>query len=643
MTLAIGDGANDVAMIQEAHIGVGIAGLEGAQASMSADYALGQFRFLTKLLLVHGRWCYIRIADMHANFFFKNIIWTLVLFWYQIYCSFNGSYVFEYTFIMLFNLVFTSLPVGLMGAFEQDLSANASMAFPALYKRGIYGLQYTRWKFWLYMLDGTYQSIVSFWVPYFVYFNSTTASVTGRDTSIWEFGATVACGTVFAANNLIGINTRYFPWFIAIVLTLSSTLVLVWTALYSGLADFYFKDVVLYTFSTIEFWASFILVQVLSLLPRAVYKYLQIQYWPRDSDIIREIIIGKSYQHQAGHPAGLEEDVKQLKLIEQVIEKDKSDRLESERSSTRKKIPPSGPSNFSSKSSSSPISAPLSSGTRGATMPTAAVTTPGRSTSMNRKILTKPYQGTDSVEMTAVQPDYPISGVPSITTTNPNGDESMRVTMDRHDHRDSIGYYVDHPPTSILNRHGSFSSNSNPYLGLASSSPGPSPKERRYPQQQASDEPSSIGSSSQHGHHQADRFELDYEGLASHLPELGEPPMSAQSGWMSEEFKSCHSHAPPASDDLHHRHRPPGPVSGSIDLMSSLDSRPIYDPSPTHLSSSTTPYTHLTSSSSSSSLSTSHYPISISSNLTPSPFLNPQAHPSSRSSPSAQPKERSFR
>ena len=80
MTLAIGDGqsslllleslltgcvgANDVAMIQEAHIGVGIAGLEGAQASMSADYAVGQFRFLTKLLLVHGRWCYIRVGDM---------------------------------------------------------------------------------------------------------------------------------------------------------------------------------------------------------------------------------------------------------------------------------------------------------------------------------------------------------------------------------------------------------------------------------------------------------------------------------------------------------------------------------------------------------------------------------------------------
>lgn len=71
MTLSIGDGANDVAMIQEANIGCGLLGLEGSQAAMSADYAFGQFRFLTKLLLVHGRWSYQRIADMHSNFFYK--------------------------------------------------------------------------------------------------------------------------------------------------------------------------------------------------------------------------------------------------------------------------------------------------------------------------------------------------------------------------------------------------------------------------------------------------------------------------------------------------------------------------------------------------------------------------------------------
>lgn len=71
LTLAIGDGANDVAMIQEAHVGVGIAGVEGRAAVMSSDYAIGQFRYLTRLVLVHGRWSYRRLAETIANFFYK--------------------------------------------------------------------------------------------------------------------------------------------------------------------------------------------------------------------------------------------------------------------------------------------------------------------------------------------------------------------------------------------------------------------------------------------------------------------------------------------------------------------------------------------------------------------------------------------
>lgn len=87
MTLAIGDGANDVSMIQEANVGVGISGEEGRQAVMASDYAIGQFRYLSKLLLVHGRWSYLRTSEMILTFFYKNIMWTLVLFWYQLFCG----------------------------------------------------------------------------------------------------------------------------------------------------------------------------------------------------------------------------------------------------------------------------------------------------------------------------------------------------------------------------------------------------------------------------------------------------------------------------------------------------------------------------------------------------------------------------
>lgn len=148
MTLSVGDGANDVAMIQEADVGVGIAGEEGRQAVMSSDYAIGQFRFLQRLVLVHGRWSYRRLAETISNFFYKNIVWTFTLFWYQIYCNFDMTYLYDYTYITLFNLAFTSLPVIFMGVLDQDVSDKVSLAVPQLYRKGIERKEWTQPKFW---------------------------------------------------------------------------------------------------------------------------------------------------------------------------------------------------------------------------------------------------------------------------------------------------------------------------------------------------------------------------------------------------------------------------------------------------------------------------------------------------------------
>lgn len=74
VTLAIGDGANDIAMIQEAQVGIGLTGKEGHQAARVSDYSIARFRFLAKLLLVHGRWNYIRTC--------KYVVGT---FWFVLY------------------------------------------------------------------------------------------------------------------------------------------------------------------------------------------------------------------------------------------------------------------------------------------------------------------------------------------------------------------------------------------------------------------------------------------------------------------------------------------------------------------------------------------------------------------------------
>ena len=90
ITLGIGDGANDVSMIQEAHIGVGISGKEGTQAVQSADYAIAQFRFLERLLLVHGRWGYRRVSWFICYYFYKNIAVVFTELWFAIFNGFSG-------------------------------------------------------------------------------------------------------------------------------------------------------------------------------------------------------------------------------------------------------------------------------------------------------------------------------------------------------------------------------------------------------------------------------------------------------------------------------------------------------------------------------------------------------------------------
>jgi phospholipid-transporting ATPase len=84
MTLAIGDGANDVSMITVADIGVGISGKEGQQASRASDYAIGQFRFLRNLLFVHGREAYRKNSYLICYQFFKNVLLVMPQFWFGI-------------------------------------------------------------------------------------------------------------------------------------------------------------------------------------------------------------------------------------------------------------------------------------------------------------------------------------------------------------------------------------------------------------------------------------------------------------------------------------------------------------------------------------------------------------------------------
>lgn len=135
-TLAIGDGANDVAMIQRAHVGVGICGQEGMQAVNSSDYAIGQFYFLEKLLLHHGRLNYKRMSILVGYMFYKNIVMVLAQYFYMYSTGISGQKFYSELGFQMYNLAYTSLPIIVLGVFDYDVPWEVSSKFPELYQVG---------------------------------------------------------------------------------------------------------------------------------------------------------------------------------------------------------------------------------------------------------------------------------------------------------------------------------------------------------------------------------------------------------------------------------------------------------------------------------------------------------------------------
>ncbi|KAK1306357.1 Phospholipid-transporting ATPase 2 [Acorus calamus] len=130
-TLAIGDGGNDVRMIQQADIGVGISGREGMQAARAADYSIGKFRFLKRLILVHGRYSYNRTAFLSQYSFYKSLLICFIQIFFSFISGVSGTSLFNSVSLMAYNVFYTSIPV-LMSVLDKDLSERTVMQNPQI-------------------------------------------------------------------------------------------------------------------------------------------------------------------------------------------------------------------------------------------------------------------------------------------------------------------------------------------------------------------------------------------------------------------------------------------------------------------------------------------------------------------------------
>ncbi|KAG1335391.1 Phospholipid-transporting ATPase [Cocos nucifera] len=210
-TLAIGDGANDVGMIQEADIGVGISGLEGMQAVMASDFSIAQFRFLERLLVVHGHWCYKRIAQMICYFFYKNIAFGLTLFYFETYTGFSGQSVYDDWYMLLFNVILTSLPVISLGVFEQDVSSEVCLQFPALYQQGPKNLFFDWYRILGWMGNGLYSSLIIFFLNVNIFYDQ-AFHAGGQTADMAVVGTAMFTCIIWTVNMQIALTMSHFTW-----------------------------------------------------------------------------------------------------------------------------------------------------------------------------------------------------------------------------------------------------------------------------------------------------------------------------------------------------------------------------------------------------------------------------------------------
>mmetsp|Transcript_74555 Transcript_74555/g.132167 ORF Transcript_74555/g.132167 Transcript_74555/m.132167 type:complete len:1134 (-) Transcript_74555:161-3562(-) len=212
ITLAIGDGANDCNMIQSADVGIGIRGLEGLQAFNVCDYGISQFRFLQNLLMVHGRWCYRRVAILVNYTFYKNVVVVLPQYFLGFHSGFSGQKLYNDFMYQFYNVIHSFFPIMLFGIFDQDVSKKVSLVTPALYKMGLRNEYLNMWCSAGWLLSGVWHSVVVFCIPYYTMSNGNITNSDGKSNDIWMVGTVVYLMVVIIVNLMVVVETCFLTW-----------------------------------------------------------------------------------------------------------------------------------------------------------------------------------------------------------------------------------------------------------------------------------------------------------------------------------------------------------------------------------------------------------------------------------------------
>ncbi|MCQ2816673.1 MAG: phospholipid-translocating P-type ATPase [archaeon] len=278
VTLAIGDGGNDVSMILEAHVGIGIHGEEGVLAVQSSDFSIGEFQYLKRLLFFHGRNSLNRTGNMVNYFFFKNFVFTIIQFYFCFYNIGSGQTLIDDWYITLFNLVFTSLPLAAQALTNFDVleedSEQCKFLMPRLYNETRENPTFTISSFSFTIAQAIIYSIFNF----FFTFTSVKESAMNKDgdyADIWSNSLSLYTVIIFSVTNNLFVKQSYVVMLFVIIILISSWLFYV---LFCFVAEnnFYFNSsgAVVKTLNSGKFYLNFFLIVGLCfILDYAIYAF----------------------------------------------------------------------------------------------------------------------------------------------------------------------------------------------------------------------------------------------------------------------------------------------------------------------------------------------------------------------------------
>ncbi|KAF8661979.1 hypothetical protein HU200_056593 [Digitaria exilis] len=280
LTLAIGDGGNDVRMIQEANIGVGISGREGLQAARAADYSIGKFKFLKRLILIHGRYSYNRTAFISQYSFYKSLLICFIQILFAFLSGFSGTSLFNSISLMAYNVFYTSLPVMTI-IFDKDISETTVLQYPQILLHSQAGRLLNPTTFCGWFGRSLYHALVIFFI--------TICAYADEKSEMQELSMVALSGCIWLQAFVVMMDSNSFT---------SPQIILIW----GNFVAFYMINLILSAVPSLQlytimfrlcgqpsYWITMALTVAVAMGPVMAFRYFRNLYWPSPINILQQI------------------------------------------------------------------------------------------------------------------------------------------------------------------------------------------------------------------------------------------------------------------------------------------------------------------------------------------------------------------